>query len=96
MAVGAVATPILITGLAPAFRGREGELWRPAGRDEDFPLGEVTEAIIDTSRPIWPPTLGRTAVYVWRPVRRRFGAMEKLAFSALDGKSQCGAPELPW
>jgi menaquinol-cytochrome c reductase iron-sulfur subunit len=66
--VGAViALPALIAGIFPALRGRPGELWRPLGRLDQFPVGQTQAAVIEQAVEGEPRPLARQGVYVWRP-----------------------------
>lgn len=77
VAAAAVAVPSLICALSPALAGpRRGGAWSRLGRLEDFPVGEVSEAVIDLpaatgGAAAWPPPLPAKGVYVWRPAADR-------------------------
>lgn len=61
-----VGVPALITGLSPGFK-RRGETWRSLGPVEDFPVGEVTQGLVEVPREDWARGLRVKLVYVWRP-----------------------------
>ena len=63
---GIVGIPALLTGLSPALQGRRRPAWRPVGRLEDFPAGEVRQAQLPADRAGWPRSFRRQAVFVWR------------------------------
>jgi menaquinol-cytochrome c reductase iron-sulfur subunit len=65
---GALVLPSLITALTPVWRGRQ-TTWRPVGRIEDFPIDEVTRAIVRVAREDRAESLQLKGVYVWRPNR---------------------------
>jgi menaquinol-cytochrome c reductase iron-sulfur subunit len=61
-----VGIPALISGLSPALQGRRRDVWRPVGRLEDFPRGEVQPAYLSVDRAGWPRSFRQQAVFVWR------------------------------
>jgi menaquinol-cytochrome c reductase iron-sulfur subunit len=63
---GIVGIPALIAGLSPALQGRRRDDWRPVGRPEDFPTGEVRQTQFPAERAGWPRSIRRQAVFVWR------------------------------
>ena len=67
VAAGIVGVPAMITGLSPALRGRRREDWRPVGRLDDFPVGQIRTATVTSTRKSWPRPMPQQAVYVWRP-----------------------------
>lgn len=66
-AAGVVGVPAVMTALSPMITARKGEAWRSIARLETFPVGQVSEGLVDPSRETWPPAVSPQAVYVWRP-----------------------------
>ncbi len=58
--------PALVAALSPAWKGRRGELWRSAGRLEDFVLRKVEPAVVQVQRGDWARSLDAKTVYVYR------------------------------
>jgi menaquinol-cytochrome c reductase iron-sulfur subunit len=61
-----VAIPTLLTAFSPMIAGRRRELWRRAGSLEDFPIDEVSPAVVKVDRGDWAKSLDEKIVYVWR------------------------------
>lgn len=66
-AAGVVGVPAVITAFSPMIKARQGQVWRRVAALDGFPVGEVTEGLIDPTRETWPPAVSPQAVYVWRP-----------------------------
>ena len=62
-----VGIPAALFSLAPALDGRKAQVWRPVGRLDDFPLGDVRKAVVEAPRVYWAQALPAVAVFVWRP-----------------------------
>ena len=66
LAAGIVGIPAIITSFSPAIRARRRENWRRVGRLDDFPIGQVQAAVVNTDKETWPRPLPQQAVFVWR------------------------------
>jgi menaquinol-cytochrome c reductase iron-sulfur subunit len=71
-----VGIPSLIVAMSPVIDRRRGPVWRPLGRLEDFPVGDVTKALVEVARDDWARSLRTQAVYVWHA-----GPQELVVFS---------------
>ncbi len=63
---GVVGVPAAMTALSPIIHSRREEAWRRIAPLETFPVGQVSEGLIDPSREAWPRAVSPQAVYVWR------------------------------
>lgn len=59
--------PALITALSPVLQRREKELWVPLGALDDFPVGDMSKAVVEVPRDDWDESLREKGVFVWRP-----------------------------
>ena len=66
LAGAVIGLPALITAMLPALRGRPGQLWRPLGRLELFPVGQTQAAVIEHVDKGGVRPIARQGVYVWR------------------------------
>ena len=67
IAAGAVGAASMVTALSPVLQEPAGEVWRPLGPVDNFPTGEVRQAVVEIPRDDWAASLRQLAVYVWRP-----------------------------
>jgi menaquinol-cytochrome c reductase iron-sulfur subunit len=66
-ALGAIlSVPALVAALSPAWKRREGEVWRSTGALEDFAVGRVQPAVVQVQRGDWSRSLDAKTVYVYR------------------------------
>jgi menaquinol-cytochrome c reductase iron-sulfur subunit len=66
LVAGVVGIPAFLSGLSPALQSRRREAWRSVGRLSDFPSGAVSVGVIPADRDVWPRSLPRQAIFVWR------------------------------
>jgi menaquinol-cytochrome c reductase iron-sulfur subunit len=66
LAAAIVGVPALVLALSPVLRRPPGEVWRPVGSLDQFPLDEVRAAVVEIPRADWARTPDVKAVYVWR------------------------------
>lgn len=69
--VSIVGIPALITAVSPAATAEEEEAWREVGRLEEFPVGDVKEAVVPILHRHWSDSPKEQGVYVWRPDAER-------------------------
>lgn len=62
---GVVAIPTLLSAVSPALVRRRAA-WRPVGRFEEFPIGQIVPAVVQVRRGDGAHSLDRKTVYVWR------------------------------
>lgn len=63
---GGVSISALLFGISPALSSRRKDVWRPVGRLDDFPVGDVFEGVIPRDAEAWPRSFRHQAVFVWR------------------------------
>lgn len=64
---GIVGVPALINAFSPLFERQSGEVWRPLGPVDEFPVGSMNKAIVELPRQREETrSLREKAVYVWR------------------------------
>lgn len=65
--VGVLATSAIANIISPIFERRRGEVWKPLGLLDDFPVGEVSKAIVELSDDATGSrSLQEKGVFVWR------------------------------
>lgn len=73
---GVLAIPAAITALSPVTRRKRDGSWVPVGSLGEFPVGEMSKAVVPVPREDWAESLREKGVFVWRP-----SAEETVVFS---------------
>lgn len=66
-AAAIVGIPTAVTVISPAWRSLRNPAWVDLAPLSDFPVGEVSLAVVEVRRDDWAEALRKRGVFVWRP-----------------------------